>query len=116
MFMNLRIEGLRLLSDKPRTLHRTLLLSSLLLTIFLSGIYLFQPRAIEILNLKVTDLLLASAKAPAPKLDIVTVAIDEASLEKYGQWPWPRYRFARLPEQISAGGPKTIGIDIIPRT
>lgn len=43
----------------------------------------------------------------------MTVAIDEASLEKYGQWPWPRYRFALLLEQISAGGPKTIGIDII---
>ncbi len=80
------------------------LLSSLLLTIFLSGIYLLHPRAIEILNLKVTDLILASAKAPEPKLDIVTVAIDEASVEQYGQWPWPRYRLAQLLEKIAPGG------------
>lgn len=102
-----------MLSDKRWHLHRILLFGSLLLTVFLSGIYLFQPRLIEIINLKVTDLILASAKAPEPRQDIVTVAIDEASVEKYGQWPWPRYRLARLFEKIAQGGAKVIGIDII---
>ena len=113
MFTNRGIEGLRLLSDNSRSLRPTLLLSSLLLTILLSGIYLLYPRTIEILNLKVTDLILASAKAPEPNLDIVTVAIDEASVEKYGQWPWPRNRLAQLLEEITTGGAKSTGINII---
>lgn len=111
--MNRGIEGLRLLSDNSWSLQRTLLLSSLLMAILLSGIYLFRPRAVEILNLKVTDVILTSAKASDPKLDVVTVTIDEASLVKYGQWPWPRYRFARLLEKIAAGGAKSVGINII---
>jgi PAS domain S-box-containing protein len=109
--MNQGIEGLRLLSDKR--FARQALLSSFLLTILLSGLYLFSPKAIDILNLKITDIILTSAKLPEPKLDIVTVAIDEASLEKYGQWPWPRFRFAQLLEKITAEGAKSVGINIL---
>ncbi|MGB3211137.1 MAG: CHASE2 domain-containing protein [Desulforhopalus sp.] len=111
--MNRETEGLRLLSDKRWSLQRTLLFSNILLTVFLSGIYHFQVKVIESINLKVTDIIFSTVEAPAPALDIVTVAIDEASLEKYGQWPWPRYRFARLLEKINAGGAESIGIDII---
>ena len=102
-----------MLSDNNRSLYRTLLVSSLLLTSSLAGIYLFQPKSLETLNLKATDIILASAKAPEPKLDIVTVAIDDASVNKYGQWPWPRHRLARLLEKISAGEAKSIGLNII---
>lgn len=111
--MNRRIEGLRLLSDNCRSLYRTLILCSLLVAFILSGIYLSQLRVLEILNLKITDVIRTSTKSPQAKFDIVTVAIDEASLEKFGQWPWPRYRIAQLLEKISAGGAKSIGIDVI---
>lgn len=103
---------MRLLSDNKR-FARQALLSSFLLTILLSGLYLSSPKAIDILNLKITDIILTSAKTPEPKLEIVTVAIDEASLEKYGQWPWPRFRFAQLLEKITAEGAKSVGINII---
>ncbi len=111
--MSQKTEGLKLLSSDGRNLHRILLFGCLLLTFSLSGIYLFQPRFIENVNLKVTDLILASAKAPQSKHEIVTVAIDEASVEKYGQWPWPRYRLGQLLEKIANGRAKAIGIDII---
>ncbi len=111
--MNRGIEGLRSSSDNSRRLQLTLVLSSLLLTIFLSGIYLCHLRAVEILNLKVTDIILTSAKALNPEPDIISIAIDEASLEKYGQWPWPRYRFAQLVQKITDGGAKSVGINVI---
>lgn len=111
--MSREIAGLRLLSDNYQSLPRTLLLYSLLLTVFLSGIYLFYPKYIEVFNLKVTDIILGSVAAPEPQLDIITVAIDDASVEKYGQWPWPRYRVARLLDKIVIGGAKSIGIDVI---
>jgi len=44
---------------------------------------------------------------------VVIVDIDEVSLSAVGQWPWPRYRLARLIEKISDQEPKTIGMDII---
>jgi adenylate cyclase len=44
---------------------------------------------------------------------VVIVAIDEASLEKIGNWPWPRSMLAWLIEKIKMGGPKVIGVDLL---
>jgi CHASE2 domain-containing sensor protein/serine phosphatase RsbU (regulator of sigma subunit) len=43
----------------------------------------------------------------------VIVAIDEKSLERFGQWPWPRTLVARLLDRISAAGPAAIGVDLL---
>jgi adenylate cyclase len=43
---------------------------------------------------------------------VVVVAIDEASLAQFGQWPWPRTRIAELIERIAAHEPAAIGLDI----
>ena len=43
----------------------------------------------------------------------VIVDIDEASLARYGQWPWPRTLLARLVELIGRGRPAAIGLDIV---
>ena len=41
------------------------------------------------------------------------VEIDEASLNEYGPWPWPRFLLAELAQKISEKGALAIGIDII---
>ncbi|OWW19182.1 SpoIIE family protein phosphatase [Noviherbaspirillum denitrificans] len=41
------------------------------------------------------------------------VAIDEAALKEFGQWPWPRTRLAGLLERIAAHQPLAVGLDII---
>lgn len=43
---------------------------------------------------------------------VTIVAIDEKSLQDYGQWPWPRYRLAELINAIAAHQPAAIGLDI----
>jgi serine phosphatase RsbU (regulator of sigma subunit)/CHASE2 domain-containing sensor protein len=43
----------------------------------------------------------------------VVVAIDEASLDRFGQWPWPRALIARLIDRIRAARPAAIGVDIL---
>jgi CHASE2 domain-containing sensor protein/serine phosphatase RsbU (regulator of sigma subunit) len=43
----------------------------------------------------------------------VIVAIDEDSLARFGQWPWPRTMLARLIERIGTLKPAAIGVDII---
>ncbi len=43
---------------------------------------------------------------------VTIVDIDEASLKKFGQWPWPRDRTAELLRKVTALGPLAIGVDI----
>ena len=44
---------------------------------------------------------------------VIIVAIDEKSLEKYGQFPWPRTFLASLIDKIGKAGAIVIGIDIL---
>ncbi len=43
----------------------------------------------------------------------VIVAIDEAALARYGQWPWPRTRIAQLLAMIAKASPAAIGVDLL---
>jgi serine phosphatase RsbU (regulator of sigma subunit)/CHASE2 domain-containing sensor protein len=43
----------------------------------------------------------------------VIVAIDEGSLDRFGQWPWPRTLVAKLFDRIAAARPAAIGVDIL---
>ncbi|MGZ5096587.1 MAG: SpoIIE family protein phosphatase [Usitatibacter sp.] len=44
---------------------------------------------------------------------VTIVLIDENSIARYGQWPWPRTRVAELIERIVALKPLAIGLDLI---
>src|SRR3989440_10331778 len=43
----------------------------------------------------------------------VVVAIDEASLDRFGQWPWPRTLIAQLIDKLVAARAAAIGVDIL---
>ena len=57
---------------------------------------------------QLTDRFFTSQDAPS---DIIIVDIDENSLAKLGQWPWPRSFHATLLEKISEA--KVVGFDVI---
>ena len=44
---------------------------------------------------------------------MVFVDIDEASLARYGQWPWPRHYMAVLLQNIGLQEPAVIGFDVL---
>ena len=44
---------------------------------------------------------------------VAMVVIDDASLERYGRWPWPRAQLARLIVAVSRQRPASIGLDIL---
>ncbi|MFN3955746.1 MAG: CHASE2 domain-containing protein [Pararhodobacter sp.] len=50
------------------------------------------------------------ADLPVP---VAVVDIDDASLERLGQWPWPRDVIAALIEALSAQGAVAIALDIV---
>lgn len=43
---------------------------------------------------------------------VTIVAIDEKSLQTYGQWPWPRYRLAELIHALAQHQPAALGLDL----
>jgi signal transduction histidine kinase/ActR/RegA family two-component response regulator len=57
------------------------------------------------------DLYQRAAPARRTAARTVIIDIDTASLERVGQWPWPRHELARLVD--AAGGARAIGIDIV---
>jgi adenylate cyclase len=44
---------------------------------------------------------------------VAIVDIDEKSLARYGQWPWPLHLVAELVHRIAQGNPRVVGIDIV---
>jgi adenylate cyclase len=75
---------------------------------------LLQFTPLSSLKNKVYDALFYFRGPVQDKSDaVVIVAIDEASLEKIGNWPWSRSMLAWLIEKIKMGGPKVIGVDLL---
>ena len=48
-----------------------------------------------------------------PDLPIRVVDIDEASLAKIGQWPWPRTTIAKLLQTLTAQGAAAVAFDVL---
>ena len=46
-------------------------------------------------------------------LPVRVVDIDDASLARYGQWPWPRDRLAEISDALAANGAGAIAFDIL---
>jgi PAS domain S-box-containing protein len=57
---------------------------------------------------------LMRARGPlAPPDDLAIVAIDEASMARYGRFPWNRQVLARTVDAIAAAKPKVIALDVL---
>jgi adenylate cyclase len=54
-----------------------------------------------------------SPRAFDPSLPVRIVDIDEESLKRVGQWPWPRTVLAELVNKLAANGAAAIGFDIV---
>lgn len=49
----------------------------------------------------------------AESLPVRIVEIDESSLRRYGQWPWPRHVIAELAQGVVLRGALAVGLDLI---
>jgi adenylate cyclase len=72
--------------------------TALLTLALVVGIRIADPTFVESVRLRYFDTLIIN-KAPTFN-NIVTVNIDEASLDKYGQWPLPRVNYAEIIEDL----------------
>jgi adenylate cyclase len=74
--------------------------TALLTLALVVGIRIADPTFVESVRLRYFDTLVTQPREiPAPDT-IVTVNIDEAALDKYGQWPLPRVNYAEIIEDL----------------
>jgi len=93
---------------KPRYLTVPLVSAGVVAVLFFFRLGFFQA-----LELKLLDEHFRLRGPQAPSVPVRIVAIDDASLEKIGRWPWPRATLARLLSTVSKAGPRGIGLDVI---
>ena len=77
------------------------------------ALYVLQPVALQRLDLRIYDALLPLRRQSEPSLVPLVIDIDEESLARYGQWPWPRYLVADLVDRLAQNGAASIGLDIM---
>jgi len=68
--------------------------TALITLVLIVGVRVADPTFVESVRLRYFDTLII-AKEPTVN-NIVTINIDEASLDKYGQWPLPRAEYAKI--------------------
>jgi len=85
--------------------------TALLTLALVLGIRITDPSFVESVRLRYFDTLI-TAKAPTPN-NIYTVNIDEATLDKYGQWPLPRAEYANIIRDLYKRGAGLVVFDIL---
>lgn len=82
--------------------------------ILAAAIFYARPPVLSSLRGLAFDAYQHAAPAPAPAdSPIRVVQIDEASLTRYGQWPWPRTTMADLTQKLGEAGAAAIVFDIL---
>lgn len=69
-------------------------------------------RALHLLEGKATDLQFRLRGVRPPHPDVLVVAVDEKSAQKYGRWPWPRHLLAQAIDRLREAGVAAVGLDI----
>lgn len=90
-----------------------ILFSGLLFSLLMVGLALQDPLFFKFLDNKLYDTFLRRVHHTETSGVPVIVDLDEKSLAEFGQWPWPRYRVAKLLEKINALGAASVGVDIV---
>jgi adenylate cyclase len=72
--------------------------TALLTLALVLGIRVADPTFVESVRLRYFDTLITSKEVTVN--NIVTVNIDEATLDKYGQWPLPRAEYAKIVKDL----------------
>lgn len=73
----------------------------------------WDPLPVQRLRGIAFDLLMRVAPAVPADPRVVIVAIDEASLARVGQWPWPRRVMASLMDRLADGDVRVVGLDML---
>ena len=85
--------------------------TALLTLALILSIRIADPVFVESVRLKYFDTLILSKTST--ENNIYTVNIDEAALDKYGQWPLPRAEYAKIIQDLYARGAGLVVLNVI---
>ena len=85
----------------------------LLLLLLVVALFVSEIPGLRLLRLAAFDAYQSLAPRVPRAAPVAIVAIDEASLRRYGQWPWPRSWLGRLATRVIEARPAAIGMDIL---
>jgi len=91
---------------------RTILLGIAVIAVIFAINYR-HPAVIEVAELVAEDLRMHSRPRLHPTGSVVVVAIDDDSISKLDQWPWPRRELGRLVSALADYKVAVIGIDLL---
>ena len=83
------------------------------ITVCMLLFYILKPALLVLIDYKVCDFLFRASHSRETTGIPVIVDVDEKSLARFGQWPWPRYRIAALLEKINRSGASCIALDML---
>ena len=84
----------------------------LIILILLITLKIINPSFIKSISFLSFDLYQKVFSEQKKDSEVVIIDIDEASLGKFGQFPWSRSVFAKILDQLNLSNPKAIGFDI----
>ncbi len=79
----------------------------------MGALSIWPPPLAVFLEGKIYDSFMRYTHRPPATGSVSVVDLDEASLARLGQWPWPRYRVARLLGKIREAGAAAVGLDMV---
>jgi CHASE2 domain-containing sensor protein len=79
----------------------------------MGALCVWPPQLFVFLEGKIYDSFLRSSPRPPLTGSVTIVDLDERSIAAHGQWPWPRYRVARLLGKIRDAGAAAVGLDML---
>jgi adenylate cyclase len=89
-------------------------LMCLALLVLFAGARLWDPPPIQELRLRTFDMFqLIDPRDKKGVRPVTIVDIDDKSLAKFGQWPWPRTRIADMIQSLTTNGAVVIGFDVV---
>jgi adenylate cyclase len=89
------------------------LILPLLVLIAALVVRVYEPPLVERLRNLAFDSYQRLMPRPVGDAPVRIIDIDEASLEKIGQWPWPRDILAQLVDRLSEAGAAAIAFDVL---
>ncbi len=77
------------------------------------GLRTADPPLLATARLKAFDLFQVIKPRPYAPVPVRIVDLDDASLERMGQWPWPRVTLARLVDRLHGAGAAVVAFDVM---
>ncbi|MEO9129862.1 MAG: adenylate/guanylate cyclase domain-containing protein [Sphingomonas sp.] len=85
----------------------------LLVLLAVLGLQLRHVESIDRLGLSLFDSYQRLAPRPYKDAGVTIVDIDDESIRRLGQWPWPRTDIAKMTQQLTDAGALAIAFDIV---